>query len=317
MLATPGVEPELADALTELMIGEIAVRGGVSIVGKEEFQAQLGQTEARSLECIGSAACLGRVGVELRVDEVVAGTVGRTDTGWVYNLNRIDIASGELVGRAFERVQGEVDALAQSVESVLPRIFTSREPETSLHLLTSVEGAELYLDGVSVGRSGADIVRLTGLATGSHRLLVQAEGYHPYEREITLRENETMRLEIALQPRPAETTSVAESSGISSLVWIGMTGAVASGIVATVFGVRSQREVGSQGLTRQQAVREVESRERDVTRSYISLGAVGVSAAIGVIGLFLSDPEPEDVTRANVRLLVGSGAAGLAVEGTF
>ena len=96
-----------------------------------------------------------------------------------------------------------------------------------------------------------------------------------------------------------------------------MTGAVASGIVATVFGVRSQREVGSQGLTRQQAVREVESRERDVTRSYISLGAVGVSAVIGVVGLFLSDPEPDDVTRANVRLLVGSGAAGLAVEGTF
>ena len=72
---------ELADALTELMIGEIAVRGGVSIVGKEEFQAQLGQTEARSLECIGSAACLGRVGVELQVDEVVAGTVGRTESG--------------------------------------------------------------------------------------------------------------------------------------------------------------------------------------------------------------------------------------------
>ena len=59
--------------------------------------------------------------------------------------------------------------------------------------------------------------------------------------------------------------------------------AVASGIVATVFGVRSQREVGSRGLTRQQAVREVESRERDVTRSYISLGAVGVSAVIGAV----------------------------------
>ena len=219
MLATPGVEPELADALTELMIGEIAVRGGVSIVGKEEFQAQLGQTEARSLECIGSAACLGRVGVELQVDEVVAGTVGRTESGWVYNLNRIDIATGELVGRAFERVQGEVDALAQSVESVLPRIFASREPETSLHLLTSVEGAELYLDGVSVGRSGADIVRLTGLATGSHRLLVQAEGYHPYEREIILRENETMRLEIALQPRPTET--IRWPSLRESRVWYG------------------------------------------------------------------------------------------------
>src|SRR5262245_14757838 len=61
LLATSGVEPSTADDLTEVLVSALAERGGFSLVGKEEFQAQLGQTERGSLECIGSVACIGQV----------------------------------------------------------------------------------------------------------------------------------------------------------------------------------------------------------------------------------------------------------------
>ena len=88
LLAARGVDPETADALTEVAIGALAARGGATILGKEEFQAQLGQGEARSMECVTSTACLGRVGVELGVDEVIAGTINKRGAAWVFNIDR-------------------------------------------------------------------------------------------------------------------------------------------------------------------------------------------------------------------------------------
>ena len=103
VLATGQVEAATADALTELAIGVVAQRGGIAIVGKEEFQALLGQSEEGSIECVSSSACLGRIGVELGVDELIAGTLGRREQVWIFNLNRIDIRSGVLAGRAFKK----------------------------------------------------------------------------------------------------------------------------------------------------------------------------------------------------------------------
>jgi hypothetical protein len=316
MLATPGIDAELADALTELLIGQLAGRGGLSIVGKEEFQAQLGQTEARSLECIGSAACLGRVGVELQVDQVIAGTVGQMRDGWVYNLNRIDIESGELVGRAFERVSGSVGDLAASIENAVPGLFTEQEPQTSLHLATSVVGAVVFVDGTRIGVTERGPMRLAGLRPGSHRVRVEASGYESWERRIELGANETLRLEAVLEVT-AEAAEVRSPRRISSLLWVGLAGAGVSGIVAAVFGSRSQLDIESENLTRQEALSQVNAQERDALVAHISLGAVGVGAVVAITGLLLSESGHDSAEEGRARLNVGAGFAELSYRGVF
>src|SRR2546427_831176 len=85
---TGTVSPAAADAATEALVEALGQRGGYEIIGKEEFQAQLGQNEEQSLQCIDSPVCLGRVGVQLNVSEVIAGTIGqRGPASWVYNVN--------------------------------------------------------------------------------------------------------------------------------------------------------------------------------------------------------------------------------------
>ncbi|MGF1467835.1 MAG: hypothetical protein ACFCGT_17080 [Sandaracinaceae bacterium] len=123
LLPLGGLEQAVADDLSELLIGRIAARGGVRILGREEFQAQLGQGRDGTLDCLGSMACMGRVGVELGVREVIGGTVTRRNGRWVFNLNRIDVVEGALVGRAFREVEGDLGAVADALTTAAEDIY--------------------------------------------------------------------------------------------------------------------------------------------------------------------------------------------------
>lgn len=286
ILATSGVDAELADSLTELLIGAAATRGGLAIIGKEEFQARLAQDEGRSLECIGSAACLGRVGVELEVDQVIAGTVGRSRRGWIYNLNRIDIRSGELVGRAFQEVRGGVTELAASLQQSFPRLYRELQRRASLEVAADVPRAEVWVDGIVAGRIGERPMRLRELSAGEHEITIRAPGYETWTRQVELSPGETLRVDVSLAAAAAAPEPALRAT--SALVWVGLSVAVAGAASASIFGSSSQGEPTA-GLTRQAAIEEVEARRRDADIAHISLGTLGAGVILGVVGLILSD----------------------------
>jgi hypothetical protein len=71
------------------------------------------------------------------------------------------------------------------------------------HLRLSVEpdDASVYLDGQFVG-TGTDLSLLRGglaVSPGSHRLAVVRPGHKAVEKELTVKEGEDVRLEIALE----------------------------------------------------------------------------------------------------------------------
>jgi len=118
LLASGELDPELADNLTEVLIAAVAEgTPNAHIVGKEEFQAILQTQDQESLQCLESAACLGRVGVEVGVSEVISGVVGPRPEGYALSVIRTDIASGRVLGRCFEEVDGDVRALLAAVRS--------------------------------------------------------------------------------------------------------------------------------------------------------------------------------------------------------
>lgn len=283
VLAVSGVDQDTADALTELAISAVARRGRVDIVGKEELQARLGQTEGGSIECVSSSACLGRIGVELGVDELIAGTVGRRGTTWVFNLNRFDIRSGELAGRVFQEIEGDVGALADGFEATIPNLFAHELNPATITIAANVAGAEIHLNGVLVGVFRDEPVRIDNLRPGRHELRVSAGGYFDWERTVSLGEGTQLQVEATL-----ESPDVESGTYLSPLFVSGLIGAGIGAGLAIAFGVASQADPGND-VTRAQAFDFYDSRETEALIANVAWIGAGVGLGVAILGLVLSD----------------------------
>ncbi len=324
LAAGGGVDPSMADGLSELLVGALAARGGVTIVGKEEFQAQLGQSDdANTLECISSMACLGRVGVQLDVVEVVSGTLAQRDARWVFNLNRVDVPRGEIVGRVFREVEGDLGAVADALNAAIPELYAPpapAEPEVppapaapelgALHLATPVDGAEIAIDGGLVGRTRAGGLRHE-LPPGPVSVRVAARGYHVWTRSVRVLAGRELRLEVDLED--------AFDEQIHPVVWIGGGVAIASLGAAIALGILSQESFdvtdaqrASGDVRRADLVAFYDARMREAIAADVLFGVAGGAAIAAVVALFF--PERSRATRA---VSLRPAPSGLGIEGTF
>lgn len=320
VLAADAADAEAADGITEVLIGDLAgtEQGPTSIVGKEEIQAQLGQSDEGSLDCVSSAPCLGRVGVQLGVDEVIAGTVRRAGPGWRFDLQRIDIRSGESVGRVFEEVQGDIGELAGAMQSALPRLYA---PIVRAAELTVVPSAEPSASGATVSVDASDPQVFSGegihfeLAAGPHEVVVELEGYLPWRRTLELRGGASLRVEPGLVPNAPNPVRLSApppvpQTGISRLLWAGAGVAVAGTGLSLGFGISSRRTPRA-GANRADALAFADDRRRDALLANIGLGVVATGLALGLVGLLRSDfgrarPEVALTRDGAVLGLVGS-----------
>ncbi|HJZ85440.1 MAG TPA: hypothetical protein VKN99_09735 [Polyangia bacterium] len=120
-------DQELAQNLSDVLVAHIADRTHAELVGREELRAQLGLNDRNVLSCAGDTACLGRVGVQLKVDKMVVGTVSRgVGDEYVVNLTLIDVAQLRAERGELRKVHG-LPALVSEVQSIATA-FTSRQP---------------------------------------------------------------------------------------------------------------------------------------------------------------------------------------------
>jgi hypothetical protein len=312
LLPAGDLEAEITDGLAELLIGGVAARGGVTLVGKEELQAQLGQGDAGTLACIGSTACLGRLGVELDLVEVIAGTLARRGETWVFDLARVDVRSGQTLGRVFREVEGDLGAVADALAESLPALHEPPRAPATL-VLATVSGAEVALDGALVGTAADGRLRLEGVAPGAHQVRVTAPGRGAWRRVVRLAPGAEVHLEAHLpwRARPRET--------VNPLVWIG--GGVALGALAgaLALGVASQAslEPSRQGrlegeVTRAEVVGFYDAREREAVAANALFGLAGAAAIAGAVALFfpLVDERADDLSLIPVP-------GGLVLRGGF
>jgi len=317
LLATHGVDPGTADDLTEVLVSALAERGGFSIVGKEEFQAQLGQSERGSLECIGSVACIGQVGVQLGVEQAIAGTIALRDGTYVFNLNRIDVRSGDTVGRAFREVRGDLGAVATQLQQVLPTLFDAIQRPATI-VVSSVVGAEVSVDGLVVGTisDAAHPVRTGDLPPGRHEVIVRAAGRPDYRRDVEVASGATLQLDAS----PAVATT--GGGGISPLLWIGGGIGIAALATGIVFGALSQ-DVATGTMTRAQLASFYADRTTFAITADIAYGVAGAGAIVALIGLVMSlssggggEHAPEAATpRARLDVTPLRGGLGVSLTG--
>ena len=321
IVTTGDLDPAMADGLTEVLIGAVAARGNMTIVGKEEFQAQLGQGDEGTLDCIGSMACMGRVGVQLDVAEVIAGSLARRDERWVFNLNRVDVRAGEIRGRVFREIEGDLGAVADALGAAIPELYVpppepeppaaepAGPPQGTLRLTTAVAGAEVFLDDELVGHTREEGLELLSDA-GSVELRIEASGYHRWTRTARIRPDQTLRLVVDLEEAWNET--------LNPWAWIGGGLAVAALAVAIPIGVSSQERFevtdeqrASGVVTMMDEWAYYQSRAEEALAANVLYGVAGVLALSAAATLFF--PLRDRVEGVAVAPTPG----GLVARGTF
>ncbi|MBO6933834.1 MAG: PEGA domain-containing protein [Deltaproteobacteria bacterium] len=308
-----------ADALTELVIGTVASsEQGTSILGKEEFQAQLGQNDEATLECIGSSTCLSRVGVQLGVAEVLAATLARREGKWIFDLHRIDTRSGESVANAYREVEGELGELADAMIDALAALDPAAATAT-LRVGVDVPGAEVAIDGTVLGTYTGTPLEAATLAPGAHEVRVRAEGHLDWVRSVELADGDVVRLEASLNPvapatipQPPEGEAAAEVAPVerhlSAALWVGLAAVVVGAGAATGFGISSAREP-EPGVNRAEALAFADDRRRDARIANAGIGLAVAGLGVMGVGFWLSDfGGASGGSRARVSVTPGGAA---------
>lgn len=276
-----GVSPDTASELTEILIAAVAFGGQREVIGKEELQARLGQDEAGSRQCIESPICLANVGAELSVDEIIAGTVAQREDGFAVNLIRQDIASGEVRGRFVRDVRGDQNALPPVLQIAAAEIYREPERPAEVRVDANVPGAEVFLDDRRVGMTP---LRLTDVAPGPHRLRVDALGWRGQTRRLRLASggHEALRFTLVEAPEERQIVGGTPPNTLAAVTcWTSAGLAVASGALATVFGLRSQG-APDEGVTQVEAARQLDSREDEALVANIAFAGAGAFAVLAV-----------------------------------
>lgn len=312
LLPSGGVEASVADALTELLIAAVAQRGAATILGKEEFQAQLGQGDASTAECLESITCLGRVGVALGVREVIAGTIGHHGTTWAFALNRIDLRTGITQGRVFREVEGDLGEVVRTLgESVDDLYIVAIEPGR-LVVRASVDGAEVSLDGAVIGTIVlGEPVRRDLLTPGHHDVVVAAHGLASYRRTIDIEPGTTFVLE-------AELTAFAHHGfDIPALTWVlggvalvALAGGIAMGVSSTG---RAPEEATQREVQAYYAARANEAMAADVCFGVAFAATAG--AVIPLILAAIAEPGADAGEDVQASVAPLPGGALVTVQG--
>jgi PEGA domain len=272
ILKTGAVDEDLADNLTEVLIGRIARRGDHEIAGKEEIKSKLGVDERAAADCMQNAGCLGRAGTELGVTRMVVGTLGKRGTDYLYNLSLIDITTGKVENRVFELVAGgKVDQLIAAVQSTADKLLEPKVEPGAVRIVSETRGAMVYLDEAFVGSSP---VRREGIEPGQHRLRVEKEGHLGWAKDIDVPAGSTLQINVPL-------TALPERRQLPGRLMIGTLtiGAILT-VVGAVFFILATNAPGS-SATRREALDSAELRFVEGRTGVGLLGGGGGLIAIG------------------------------------
>jgi hypothetical protein len=279
ILKTGDVDQDLADNLTEVLIGRLAALkpvGAMELVGKEQLRARMGD-ERRALACIEEVACLGHIGVEMGITRIVVGTLGRRGRDYLYNLTLVDITTGKVENRIFELVAGEVEALIAAVTATAAKLFAPKIEPGSVRVKSATAGAMVYLDDAFVGSTP---IRRDGIEPGGHRLRVEKEGHVGWMNQVDVPAGSMLEITVPLSALP-------ERRRWPTGLVIATTGAgVVAEVVGVVLGVLSQQGEPP-GATRAMALADTDRRRNLALLAdglMIGGGALLLTAVVTLIG---------------------------------
>lgn len=217
-----GIEPELVARLETLFRMELARLSKLPLPSQRDIERVV---TAAQQQCTGEERCLSAIGKKLGVDVMVTGTVGAMGTSYVLNIKAVDVATQKQIRRIeSDPLRGSPDELIEGVRVAAYRLLAPEQLLGAIQVQTDIVGAEVRLDGRSLGTTPLPHVGVIGkLPLGKHTLRVQAPGYAPFEDEVTVHFQKVSQIEVRLLPSTevvdAGTPARAERSPFYTRTW--------------------------------------------------------------------------------------------------
>lgn len=243
----------------------------------------------------------------------------------LYNLGQVSHelldypVAQSFLQRYIEEGGGEIDAARRAeVETLLAKI-AARIANVSISC--DVEGAELFVDDVSVGHS--PLPEPVKVSAGTRRISAAVAGRARVTQVVEAAGGDTLVVKVEFPPAHepiASAPTVAPESGPSPVLWLGIgSGALAVGTGVMAYLAYSDASSYRDALERKTTSSEVDSlHNKAQTKALVTdilLGATLVSTAITVF-VALQDGDTEERPAASrdaarAQLTMGPGSVGL------
>ncbi|HET9932399.1 MAG TPA: PEGA domain-containing protein [Polyangiaceae bacterium] len=256
----------------------------------------------------------------------------------LYNIGQAQIERHDYVAalRAFEDYlrQGAADIPSERRESVEREITSLKTRVASLVVRSNVRGAELFVDGVSVGTLPLDSDPL--VSAGTRRLTLKKTGYTQLERTVSVAGGDHPEIEMNLEPLPTTTGADAQPSGpvtpiampasrpIRPATWVSLAATCVFTGAAVTFGILAQKsnddlDTAMRYPADPNRVDDVRSRLKLQAALTDGFGAAAAASAILTVYFALSGSHSSETARAHrapIARVVPTGQ-GVAVFGKF
>jgi hypothetical protein len=287
-------------------------------------------------ECNGKPRCIAQYAGTLPADRLVVGSLDRTETSYLVRLWLVDLKSQTVVSQVDRSILIASRRLQADVASTIPGLLAGKAEALGKITISATRGATIYFDGEVAGRAPMTLET----KPGKHTLKLTKQGYLDVERFVTVPENATEEVTLALLAVPGAKTQeeeelpmlvkkAPESGGGSSITipvasWVLGGTAIASAGVATIFAVSAgslTNKAGdatgtpaAYGISRTDA----QAGKRDAIVADVLFGVAGASAATAVIlGFVLQEPAAAADATPKAAVAPLRGGAAFTLSGSF
>jgi PEGA domain len=195
-----GIDPELVARLETLFRMELDRLDKQAMPSRRDIDRAI-TGDAR--ECTGEEKCLAAIGKKLGVDVILTGTVGQLGDNYVLTIKAVDVATAKSLQKIqSDPLRGQPDELIEGVRVAAYRLLAPDQLHGAIQVQTDLLGAEVELDGKSLGKTPLPHNGVLGkLALGKHRLRVAAAAYeHPYEDDVEVHFQKVSPVVVRLVP---------------------------------------------------------------------------------------------------------------------
>jgi hypothetical protein len=232
-----GIDAEIVQRLETLFRLELDRLDRVPLPSRREIESKMTPAEQN---CGGEEKCLTAIGKRLGVDYVVTGTVGSLGDNYVLNIKAVEVATGKSQKIQSPPLKGTPDELIEGVRVAAYSLLAPDQLHGSLQVQSDLVGANVTLDGKSVGRT--PLVNqgvIAKLALGKHKLHVDAKDYAPFDDDVDVHFQKVSPVVVRLVGSNETTgtgrTVVVEKRPIYTRTWfIVAAGVVAVGLAALI-----------------------------------------------------------------------------------
>ena len=170
MTPEKGVDPSIANMLTEIAIDRITKLGKYTVMGQKDLDKLLAWEQNKQMKGCTDSGCMVKIAGAMGASFITEGSVGAIGDQYIVTLKLIDTATVNVINRATDMVARDENTLVRSiskiVDTVLGQSAGAKQPlETQAHVEAAPSGV-MTKAGMGCLFGGAGIVIIGGVFHG-------------------------------------------------------------------------------------------------------------------------------------------------------